>query len=441
MLNTINFAKQLTYKLIIITGLSLLLYISLVIIQGINNERAALQSQVINEVTEKWGGNQTIIGPIIEVPFYKEGEDINAPSSNTKYIMPAVVTAEGILDPVVKRLGIYETVVYSSKLNIKGHFNTSNTNINGLKPSWDRAKVYLSITNPSRIISRPSLKLNSKHLQIASDRISSSFNGDYESLLVARLNSIEAPDTFEIAIEVGGSGKFQIANGAEESEVRLLSSWPNPSFQGDILPVEQISDNTGFKATWKNSNPLNDHFIDTSKSLLPIISNLYNRRFGVELLQPVTGYHSIYRSIKYGILIIILTFSVLLLFDLIHSLHIHPIQYGLVGCALVLFFLTLLSLNEFMLFRNAYFIAALVITFMISSYATSVLKSWTKGGLLSVWMTMLYSFMYLVLRMEESSMLAGTISLLVILSIMMLLTRNLNSKESIEINPIDEQVP
>ena len=64
------------------------------------------------------------------------------------------------------------------------------------------------------------------------------------------------------------------------------------------------------------------------------------------------------RAAKYGVLFIVLTFVGFGIYDLVKGLNLHPLQYLLVGLALVMFFLLLLSLSEQLPFVLAYLVAS-----------------------------------------------------------------------------------
>src|SRR3546814_21200735 len=69
-------------------------------------------------------------------------------------------------------------------------------------------------------------------------------------------------------------------------------------------------------------------------------------RISLQLIEPVDVYTQADRATKYGLLFVALTFVGFFMFVLIKQLRIHPLQYGLVGLALAIFFLLLVSLSE-----------------------------------------------------------------------------------------------
>ena len=80
---------------------------------------------------------------------------------------------------------------------------------------------------------------------------------------------------------------------------------------------------------------------------------------GVNLLVPVTQYQQAMRSIKYAVLVILLTFIGVLFVEMTRKKNIHAFQYLLVGLALILFYSLLVSISEHLSFGLAYLVCLL----------------------------------------------------------------------------------
>ena len=151
---------------------------------------------------------------------------------------------------------------------------------------------------------------------------------------------------------------------------------------------------------------------------------------GVELFEPVQRYTQTERAIKYAILFIGLTFIALLSFELVFHLRLHLMQYGLVGIAMVVFYLVLLSLAEHTSFLNAFLTASTVSALMNGAYMTAAMHSLFKGGIIATLLALLYGFLYALLRMEDHALLIGTALIVFAVGILMFLTRNLSTSEA-----------
>jgi inner membrane protein len=222
--------------------------------------------------------------------------------------------------------------------------------------------------------------------------------------------------------------------------VNLTSSWANPSFEGAFIPAEKSVTKNGFSAKWKilelNRNYGQFGFDDFigfgEKSPNEMFEN--DRiapenaagGFGVNLIMPVDQYQRTTRAAKYGVLFVILTFVTFFFFELLRKKYVHPLQYLIVGFAIMLFYLLLLSLAEYLLFDIAYLISATVITLMVMLYAGAIFSNRRYGIIVGLILFMLYAYFYTLLQLQLYSLLFGSIGMVIMLSVVMLLTRNLH---------------
>lgn len=138
------------------------------------------------------------------------------------------------------------------------------------------------------------------------------------------------------------------------------------------------------------------------------------------------GYRMVERSLKHGVLVLTLTFAAFFLFEILAGLRLHAVHYGLVGAALCLFYLALLALGEVMRSGSAYMVAATASSLLIVCYSAAVLKSYLRAGVIAGLLTAEHSVLFVVLRMEDYALLAGTGALFVALGAVMFFTRNVD---------------
>src|SRR5438046_7695114 len=86
------------------------------------------------------------------------------------------------------------------------------------------------------------------------------------------------------------------------------------------------------------------------------------------VLSILDAYRYVERSIKYGVLFLVLVFTAFFLFEVTARQKIHPFQYLTVGAAICLFYLLLFSVSGFIGFGFVYVIDAVGSTLMISLY-------------------------------------------------------------------------
>jgi inner membrane protein len=219
-----------------------------------------------------------------------------------------------------------------------------------------------------------------------------------------------------------GSQQLHFVPLAGNSRFTLQSTWASPSFDGTTIPAERTVTDAGFSAKWV-FNKANLPFTTVIKPGGVIKAGL---RFGVSMLQPADQYAKTSRSVKYAILIIGLTFSLFFIIELMQKKPMHPVQYVLIGLALVIFYTLLLSVSEFILFDKAYLLAALATVLLIASYAKAHFRSWRTAGIFGSLLSGLYAFIFVLIRLEDTALLVGSIGLFIILALVMYASRKIS---------------
>ena len=219
----------------------------------------------------------------------------------------------------------------------------------------------------------------------------------------------------------GSDGLFFIPVG-KETKVELSSPWSNPSFTGSFLPNERQIDSDGFTAEWKILH-LNRNFPQQWKGAHYKIDHSF---FGVKLRLAVDDYQKIMRTAKYAIMFITLTFLTFFMIELLGKKVIHPIQYILIGFALLIFYTLLLSISEYLTFKFAYLLAGAAIILLISLYTKTVLNSTLQTITIAGVLVLLYGYLYVILQLQDFALLMGSIGLFIVLAVVMYLTRKVD---------------
>lgn len=440
----------LSLKLAGILFLVLLLQIPLLMIRGLLSERAMRREEAVREITSTWGRPQTIVGPVLVVPYrtlrtVEKESVVNGRVIRTSEerladayacFLPEELTIEGAIDPSLRRRGIYDAVVYTGSLKISGRFAPPDLTTLGIDPGtlqWQRAWVSMGISDLRG--TRDTLKLVWDGQPLA--LVPGAKMAGIESGLHAELpapSSTKPADTmpghtFAMELTLNGSGSLSFAPLAVQTTVRLQSAWADPSFSGSFLPTERSVTPAGFKALWKIPYYGRDYAQQwATLAELPEVdkSKISPSCFGVELFTPVDSYRSVERAIKHGALFITLLFTVFFLFEILAALRLHVLHYLLVGAALCLFYLGLLSLSEFVSFGAAYLCAAASSTLLIGLYCRSILRSGARSLIISGALSGIYGFLYFVLQMQDYALIAGTAALFTVLAVVMYTTRKVD---------------
>lgn len=422
-----NWLKQsLFVKLLSIGFLVLILLIPNTMIQGLIYERQNRQQEVFNEVSQSWGAPQTIIGPVLTIPYnrWTEYEGKQTATQEIAHFLPLTLAIEGDAAHQVRRRGIFDVILYQSDLRLKGTFEQPNFAALHIDPKdvlWDQAKLSVGISGMTGIKSIINLNWNDTTLRMESGTA-------YPKLLPSGV-SVEVPIrgvgesyNFDIPLKVNGSDFLQFEPVGKETKVALQSNWHSPSFVGNPLPDNRTITKSGFTAAWQvldlNRNyPQNwtgDQF------------SLGGAAFGVRFIQAVDEYAKNDRSAKYAILVIGLTFLIYFFFETLRRFHIHPFQYFLIGLALSVFYLLLLSLSEQIGFNYAYLAAAVATISLIVVYSASVLKIARLVIQLTLLLVAIYSFIFIVLQLEDYALLAGSLGIFVALAAVMYYSRKVD---------------
>ncbi|MCB9000443.1 MAG: cell envelope integrity protein CreD [Bacteroidales bacterium] len=415
-------------KIAAIAFLILLLLIPMAMVRSLVMERRGRQIEATKEITSKWGNEQCVTGPILTIPFktYNVDKETNKTvvSEHLAYFLPEKLRINGMLNPSVRRRGIFKVAVYSSTIEVEGYFKSPVTDFSdGADIDLKGAYITVGISDLRGI--KESVSFNWEGIPLNCEPGSRIIQMIKSGVTVNGLFSKELGTQnihFSFKMSLNGSENIKFVPVGRETDVLLKSSWNNPSFDGAFLPADREVSDSGFVAKWKvlelNRN-YPQKWVDSQQVL-------DNSAFGVSLLLPVETYQITERSMKYAILFIALTFMVFFFVEVLRKLKVHPIQYGLVGLGLILFYLLLLSLSEQIGFGYAYLIASIAIVLMITGYSYSIFKNIRLTLLLGILLAALYLFLYILLQMQDYALLIGSIGLFVVLSVTMYLSRKID---------------
>jgi inner membrane protein len=132
------------------------------------------------------------------------------------------------------------------------------------------------------------------------------------------------------------------------------------------------------------------------------------------------------RLAKYSIMFLVFTFAAFFFSEIINKQRIHPIQYILIGIAILIFYTLVLSLSEYMHFNYAYILSAASVTLIISGYAKAIIPNSRFALMIMGILAILYGYLFIILQLEDYALILGSIGLLIILTLVMYITRKIN---------------
>lgn len=427
-----------------LAGLILLLQIPITMIDGTISERSSRRNEAIQEVTQTWGHRQEIRGPFLVVPYVLRVEEKGKEAreeTHHRTILPVTLSAEAKLDTEVRRRGIFDVPLYVAHVALTGAFRLQERSSfppETVAVRWEDATIAISLSDPKSI--RDGVTLTSEERALAVEPGLGPFD-TYDAGFSAALPlpatpplaspvpfaipDFAKPVPFSITLTVAGSDGISVLPVGDETSVHIRSAWPDPSFDGAFLPVERTVTDDGFDATWR-VNRLARSFPSWWRQGAQCRKDLDGSLLGVSLLSPVEAYRTTDRAVKYQLLFVGLTFLTFFLFELIGRLRVHPVQYLLVGLALCLFYLLLLSLAEHVGFDWAYALASTAIAGLVTSYTRAVLRDRRGVGVIAGLTTGLYAYLFVLLQIQDYALLVGSLGLFAILASVMWVTRRVD---------------
>ncbi len=440
--------KNLTVKCFVIGGLVFIYWIASLFISSLTGDRERLSEKTQEEVAESWSRAQSFIGPIVCVPVINEDSASKVPF-HCLYVLPEKLDVAADVENEILHRGIYDASVYKTRIAGKGHFDLSDmkelavtTGGKHVRYDWANAQIITAISDKRGLLEGMKFTIGQKETEL------NSYFYDYgNKMLCAPL-----PFTSDVAIcqrvdlsEFVGNGSVQFAmesnlKGASalniapigrNSEITIRGNCASPSFEGLTLPTDRTVTDTGFSATWK-VNSLNRN--DTAQEFYSVCRRIDFQNVGCKLLVVGGQYAQTDRVLKYAFFVILLSLLAIFVAEMYVGCEINLFNYLLIGAALVLFYLILLSFGEVIGFSAAYLVAVVMIIGLVSLYLKAIVRQNRVALAVTAFLTLIDVFIYILLSLESMSLLVGTVGLFVILAIAMYLSLNLKRRRPAELD-------
>ncbi len=440
------------FKAWLVLGMTLLILVPLLLIRGTIRERQTYRNQAVASVARSYAGAQAFVGPVLVVPYVEaiEVEEKDAQGNLRKVLreqpgqwtfFPASLEVGGHLKPGTRHRGLHEVRVYEWHGSAVARFEVAMPgDEDALRPRRiGRPWLSYGVADVRGLIGSPRLRVDGADVVLEQGPGSRDGAGVHARLASPRAGARVVLETrFDFLL--GGTESLAVVPLAKRNHVALDSGWPHPNFGGSFLPRTRTVDAKGFRADWDVSSLATnaqaqyragatagcvDAPTQATKAAESAAAGCLDA-IGLSLVDPVNVYTQADRASKYGLLFVALTFVGFFMFELVKKLPIHPIQYGLVGLALAIFFLLLLSLSEHIAFGWAYLIASAACIGLLGYYLGHVLRSGGRGLGFAAMLTALYAALYGLLISEDNALVLGAALLFVILAAMMVATRRID---------------
>ncbi len=414
-----------TIKVFIIGFLTIILLIPMEMIRSVMNERKSRQSEAFQEISSKWGSEQMVAGPVLTIPYTRfdlndKQERINV-RQETLFVLPGQLDVDAEMIPETRSRGIFRVAVYRSAIQLDGFFRIPEIEPGNslIAVEWDKARISVGITDMKGISDSIQFLWNGENM--ASEpgvHVAGLFASGFSVQPFAKGMFTGNDKPFSIKVQLNGSHNLSFAPVGKETNVKVISSWADPSFSGAFLPGDRNVTADGFSATWKVLEFNRNYPQQWTNQQV----NIPDSAFGVSLILPIDNYQVVERSMKYAILFFAFTFMVFFFMEVLKNYRIHPLQYILVGFGLSLFYLMLLSLAEHLGFGLSYFLASGAIIALITGYSKALFRNNRLSAIMGSFLVFVYGLLYVLLQMQDFALLVGSLVLFVVLALVMYLT-------------------
>ena len=443
--------------------ITLFLLIPLGLVRDVVYDRSYLYSEATGDIRSSWGRDQSVSGPALVIPYVtwqdrKEmkpvGKKVKMPNgsfeqemeevvtrdyfNHYRVVLPAELSFDSSLKHEIRYRGIYRQALYTAPVDIKGAFILPEArdfpgNIHRI--DWGGSWLAVGVTDLETIAEAAPAKWGNATLAAYNpgSNTGALLGPGFHALVPLKAADGGARRDFSLRLTIRGSGGISFTPVGENTAITLSSDWPDPKFQGNLLPVEHKITDKGFTARWLVSNLTRTYPQTGNLNDYNIKDDSYNKpnsaitcfTAGVDLHENISLYRMVKRAVDYGILFIAVSFVALFSFEMLTRRRMHLLQYGMVGLSMSVFYLVLLSLAEHVAFGGAFITASLVTVGMNSLYVGAALSSKQKGLVMAGVLSALYAVLFSILRMEDIALLVGTGLVLVMMGVLMYVTRKL----------------
>jgi inner membrane protein len=425
------------------------------------SERHMRQGEAMRSVSQSLASAQTLVGPLLQRQCseewdVQEGEgkqrhNVTRKREFTLTSAPQTLNAQSRAGAEARYRGLFKVNGYAGTTVLGARW----PHLQAVQPKAENKGGRLQCA-PATVLLALSDVRGIRSAQVAADGTPADVRpgtghgtytrGLHATLTDARSNDKEQALEVKVTLDLLGTARLSLVPAADEVRWTVQSDWPHPSFGGRFLPATRDVNAQGFSAVWTVSSLGSSAAVDVAskaQALCEVIdlaapagedaSTMVQGRPGgcvdtmdVSFIDPVNPYSLTDRATKYAMLFIVLTFAAVALTEVMARRRVHPIQYALVGLALALFYLLLISLSEHIAFAQAYAVASAACVALLGYYARHMLGNWRAGGLFGSGIALLYSLLWTLLRMEQWSLAIGAVMLFAVLAVVMVLTRRLD---------------
>ena len=430
-------SRSMGMKLIVVCALAVFMTVPVFFVRGLVEDRTERAANIVREISGYSGGQQTFLGPTLLVPYkIASPSQANFFRHATYFVFPTQASALLKTSTEERRRSLFKVPVFRADVSLDAAFDLTgvpSVDLQGAEFDWSRAEIVVGVSDTRGALADATLTLEGKTTTLLPAAIAAEIRigGDQNmpvklSLLGTKVDGIALPNArFSVTSSLRFSGAQRIAVLSYGKTTRLSAQgdWPSPGFDGGFLPVRRTINRNGFAAEW--SVPFIARGV-RAEGTIDALTGLQSTALGTSFIEVADPYQSVSRSIKYVLLFLGLIFLSYFAFEAATGKRVHPAQYVLVGIAQAIFYLLLLSLAERIGFDWGFFLAGAATVSLLSINVGWVFASRLQGVIALATFSLLYLFIYVLLRMEDNALLVGAIASFFAMAAAMYLTRRID---------------
>ncbi len=452
-------------KVLAVGLVMLLMAVVLARIGWLVDERQGRRQEAVASVKESVAAAQALLGPILQRRCTEhwqrtvgEGRERRTEPERRDFVLraaPETLAVDGQLASELRYRGIYKVHGYTGQIVLDARWDDlaawqPRAEHPGSTIECEAPTVYAAVSDP-RGLRRAEVVVDGQALRAEPGTGDALHPQGLHVRLAGRAaaggaaGTPSGPLAVKVTLQLAGTDRLSLVPAANSTQWRLRADWPHPSFGGRFLPERREIGPGGFDAQWSVSSLASDAARAVAHGATwcgpdALEARMAHRSAGtagakaprcldtlsVAFFDPVDVHVLADRAIKYGMLFVVFTFMAVGLVEVLARRRVHPVQYTLVGLALCLFFLLLLSLSEHVSFDIAYAAAGGACAGVLAVYGAFMLGSRWGGAGFGAGVAALYGMLYVLLQQEQRALVIGSIALFAALAAVMWLTRRVD---------------
>lgn len=443
--------KKFGSKAAVLLAMVFLLWIAAQFAAGVVTDRLRYRTEAQQSIAASHAGAQILVGPALTLQYeehylkpesadthsYLSGRTSEHTERRRQIVLPESMTTRVVLDVAPLARGLFRVNTYAAQVVFEGHWMIPDpTQLPRVNP---QSTLVQSAAPRLQFALGDARGIRSARIEIDGREI----DGDQTTQPAGALARVELPLQgltpatgrlpFRVTLQLNGRDAIAVLPIGRTNHLHVTSNWPHPSFDGAQLPDKREVGPKGFQAEWEvpaiaTEAPAQwrqwlEQPAAAANAAGPVRTD---HAFGVRLIDPVDIYTLSDRATKYAMLFILLTVGGFACFELFRGLRLHPIQYLMVGLALIVFYLLLLSLSERIGFGAAYALSAAAVCAVVGYYLRFAVGSWRGAAQFGAALIALYGALYGLLHSEQNALLSGSVGLFALLALAMILTRRVD---------------